>query len=225
MASQDPYANSAKGNKTRATKEENAANMKKFLTGLSYVVPVGLGLNALRLAYKGAKLGKTAIGLRKQSDAISKANKTAGAKQVKTKGERAGENKLARDRAKVAANTAARTKTKAKTNAKMAGVAGATALAANAGKSKTTTTTKKPTSTKTKTTGSGAAAVVPPKKKAYVPASKEAKQGNIGRTTTKYDTPKGKAKVAAKPKETKRKVGTSGMGHKAYQNLNFNRRK
>ena len=77
----------------------------------------------------------------------------------------------------------------------------------------------------TKTTGSGAAAVVPPKKKAYVPASKKPKQGNIGRTTTKYDTPKGKAKVAAKPKETKRKVGQSGMGMKAYQNLNFNRRK
>ena len=77
----------------------------------------------------------------------------------------------------------------------------------------------------TKTTGSGAAAVVPPKKKPYVPASKKPKQGNIGRTTTKYDTPKGKAKVAAKPKETKRKVGTSGMEMKAYQNLNFNRRK
>mgnify|MGYP003625177854 CR=1 FL=1 len=224
MASRDPYANTAKGKSTRVSKEESSADMKNFLTGLSYIVPVGLGLNALRLAYKGAKLGKTAIGLRKQSDAISKANKTAGAKQVKTKGERAGENKLARDRAKVAANKAAAAKTKAKTNAKMAGAAGATALIANSGKSKTTTP-KKPTSTKTKTTGSGAAAVVPPKKKAYVPASKEAKQGNIGRTTTKYDTPKGKAKVAAKPKETKRKVGTSGMGHKAYQNLNFNRRK
>jgi len=86
---------------------------------------------------------------------------------------------------------------------------------------------KPPTKPKTtrKTTGSGAAAVVPPKKKAYVPASKKPKQGNIGRTTTKYDTPKGKAKVAAKPKETKRKVGQSGMGMKAYQNLNFNRRK
>ena len=82
----------------------------------------------------------------------------------------------------------------------------------------------KPKTTR-KTTGSGAAAVVPPKKKAYVPASKKPKQGNIGRTTTKYDTPKGKAKVAAKPKETKRKVGQSGMGFKAYQNLNFNRRK
>lgn len=225
MASRDPYANTAKGKSTSVSKEENAANMKNFLTGLSYVIPVGLGLNALRLAYKAAKAGKTAIGLKKKADAAVKANKTAGAKQVKTKGERAGENKLATDRAKVAANKAAAAKAKAKANAKMAGVAGATALAANSGKSKTTTTTKKPTSTKTKTTGSGAAAVVPPKKKAYVPASKEAKQGNIGRTTTKYDTPKGKAKVAAKSKETKRKVGTSGMGNNAYQNLNFKRRK
>ena len=86
--------------------------------------------------------------------------------------------------------------------------------------------------------GSGAAAVVPPKKKPYVPASKKPKQGNIGRTTTKYDTPKGKAKVAAKPKAvakpkaapkkkpaTKKKVSRSGMGMKAYQNLNSNRRK
>lgn len=225
MASRDPYANTAKGNKTKVSKEESAANMKNFLTGLSYVVPVGLGLNALRLAYKGAKLGKKAIGLQKQAKATTNANKTNAAKQVKTKGERAGENKLANDRAKVAANRAAAAKTKAKTNAKMAGAAGATALIANSGKSKTTTTPKKPTSTKTKTTGSGAAAVVPPKKKAYVPASKEPKQGNIGRTTTKYDTPKGKAKVAAKPKETKRKAGTSGMGMKAYQNQMFNRRK
>lgn len=225
MASRDPYANTAKGNKTKVSKEESAANMKNFLTGLSYVVPVGLGLNALRLAYRAAKLGKKAVGLQKQAKATTNANKTNAAKQVKTKGERAGENKLANDRAKVAANRAAAAKTKAKTNAKMAGAAGATALIANSGKSKTTTTPKKPTSTKTKTTGSGAAAVVPPKKKAYVPASKEPKQGNIGRTTTKYDTPKGKAKVAAKPKETKRKAGTSGMGMKAYQNQMFNRRK
>ena len=86
---------------------------------------------------------------------------------------------------------------------------------------------KSPTKPKTtrKTTGSGAAAVVPPKKKAYVPASKKSKQGDIGRTTTKYDTKKGKAKVAAKPKETKRKVGQSGMGFRSYQNLNFKRRK
>ncbi len=225
MASRDPYANTAKGNKTKVSKEESAANMKKFLTGLSYVVPVGFGLNALRLAYRAAKLGKKAVGLQKQAKATNNANRTNAAKQVKTKGERAAENKLASDRAKVAANRAAAAKTKAKTNAKMAGAAGATALVAGAGKSKTTTTSKKPTSTKTKTTGSGAATVVPPKKKAYVPASKKSKQGNIGRTTTKYDTPKGKAKVAAKPKETKRKVGTSGMGMNSYQNLNFKRRK
>ena len=86
------------------------------------------------------------------------------------------------------------------------------------------TAAKPPTKPKTtrKTTGSGAAAVVPPKKKPYVPASKKPKQGNIGRTTTKFDTPKGKAKVAAKPKETKRKqtkrkTGVSGMGYASYQ--------
>ena len=81
---------------------------------------------------------------------------------------------------------------------------------------------KPPEATVTKPT------IVKPK----VAPSPNTRGGNIGRTTTKYDTPKGKAKVAAKPKAepkkkpaTKKKVGQSGMGMNAYQNLNYNRRK
>jgi hypothetical protein len=115
----------------------------------------------------------------------------------------------------------------------MAGVAGATALAANtvAG-SRTKTETKKPTSTKTITTGSGAATVQP--KKEATP--KTSRQGNIGRTTTKYDTPKGKARVEKLPTDAKEKkvsgpgtyqVGKSYMNsnYSNYMNNSFNRRK
>jgi hypothetical protein len=101
------------------------------------------------------------------------------------------------------------------------------------------TKTKKPTSTKTITTGtktittgSGVAAVQP--KKEATP--KTFSQGNIGRTTTKYDTPKGKARVEKLPTDAEeKKVSGPGtyQGGKSYMNSNysnymnnsFNRRK
>jgi len=52
------------------------------------------------------------------------------------------------------------------------------------------------------------------------PNKPKGRSGNIGRTNMgDFAT---KAKVAPKPKKN---YGESGMGHKAYQNLNFNRRK
>ena len=108
------------------------------------------------------------------------------------------------------------------------------------------TKTKKPTSTKTITTGTktittgSGVAVVQPKKEA---TPKTFSQGNIGRTTTKYDTPKGKARVEKLPtaapaarvdaKEKKvsgpktYQVGKSSMNsnYSNYMNDSFNRRK
>jgi hypothetical protein len=210
MASRDPYANTAKGNKTSVSKEESAADMRKFLTGLSYVVPVGFGLNALRLAYKSAKLGKKAVGLAKNADATVKANRTSAASKLKTKRERAGENSLAKDQAKVAANTAARTKAKARTNAKIAAGAGATALLANAGagKSKTTTTKTPPTKTPTET-----------------PTTKKPTVARGGSNTTTAEQRRKAVEGAGYKLKEKKKYGESGMGMKAYQNQMFTRRK
>ena len=67
------------------------------------------------------------------------------------------------------------------------------------------------------------------KKAAPVVAKKESKSGNIGRTTTKYDTPKGKARVEKLPaavKKKKKKSGPSfGKDYDSYMNSYFNRRK
>ena len=65
---------------------------------------------------------------------------------------------------------------------------------------------------------------------------KTGRSGNIGRTTTKFDTPAGKARVAPKPKAKaapkkkkvdKKRTRRSGMGMAAYQRLtgSGNRRK
>ena len=237
MPSKDPNANTSRGsNRGRSeslSDEKQIANMKSFLTGLSYVIPAGLGLNALRIAYKAAKAGKAATGLAKKADAVAKASITPGASKVKTVGERIAENRLAADKATLAKIRTNKLKAKAVGNAKVAGVAGATALAANTSAgSRTKTETKKPTSTKTITTGSGAATVQP--KKEATP--KTSSQGNIGRTTTKYDTPKGKARVEKLPTDAKeKKVSGPGtyQGGKSYMNSNysnymnnsFNRRK
>ena len=163
MPKRDPYANTARGKSTRVSEEEDKANMKSFLTGLSYIIPVGFGLNALRIAYRAAKAGKAATGLVKKANAVAK-----------------------------------RTKTK----------------------------TKKPTSTKTKSTSSTTA--VPPKKKASAPTPKTSRQGNIGRTTTKFDTPKGKARVEKLPADVKKKKKSGpsfGKDYDSYMNSYFNRRK
>jgi hypothetical protein len=68
--------------------------MKSFLTGLSYVIPAGIGLNALRIAYRAAKAGKAATGLARKADTVAKTNRTPGASKVKTAGERIAENSL-----------------------------------------------------------------------------------------------------------------------------------
>ena len=237
MPSKDPNANTSRGsNRGRSeslSDEKQMANMKSFLTGLSYVIPAGLGLNALRIAYKAAKAGKAATWLARKATVLAKTNRTPGASKVKTAGERIAENQLAFEKGTLAKIRANKLKAKAVGNAKMAGAAGVTALAANtvAG-SRTKTETKKPTSTKTITTGSGAAAVQP--KKEATP--KTSRQGNIGRTTTKYDTPKGKARVEKLPTDAKEKkvsgpktyqVGKSSMNsnYSNYMNDSFNRRK
>ena len=107
---------------------------------------------------------------------------------------------------KVPSGGAARKKRRmTRAEAAAAGVAVGAAVGVANQKSKTNTTTT--TTTKTPTT---------PK----TPKTPKGRSGNIGRTNMgDFVT---KAKVAPKPKK---KYGESGMGYKAYQNLNFNRRK
>ena len=228
MPRRDPYANTARGRRGtsgRVSEEEQKANMKSFLTGLSYIIPAGLTFNALRIAYRAVKAGKAATGLVKKAKAVVNTNKTAGASKVKTAGERAAENNLATAKAQIAKTKANKIKAKAAGNARMAGASGGAVLLASGVGAGSKTKTKKPTSTKTKSTSSTTA--VPPKKKASAPTPKTSRQGNIGRTTTKYDTPKGKAKVEKLPADVKKKKSGPSFGkdYDSYMNSYFNRRK
>jgi len=194
---------------------ETKDQMIKALKAASYVIPVGMGLNAVRLAYKGFKAGKTAIGLAKQGQQTVKAASQARKNKLITAGEQRSINREAALRAQRAADRAKAAKTKAaKAEGKAIGatVAGTAAGLSLKSKTKTTGTT---TTTKSAT---------PTIKKPKVAASSNTGGGSIGRTSTSTT---GKARVAAKPKDDtkkKNKYGKSGMGMAAYQSRTGSRR-
>jgi len=195
---------------------ETKDQMIKALKAASYVIPVGMGLNAVRLAYKGFKAGKTAIGLAKQGQQTVKAASQARKNKLITAGEQRSINREAALRAQRAADRAKAAKTKA---AKAEGKAvGATVAGTAAGlslKSKTKTTGTTTTTTKSAT---------PTINKPKVAASPNTGGGSIGRTSTSTT---GKARVATKPTSTdkkKNKYGKSGMGMAAYQSRTGSRR-
>lgn len=178
------------------------SDMVKALKVAGYLVPAGLGINAIRLGYRAVQAGRKAAGLKRAADATVKANRTKAAQKVKTKGERAGENKLARDRAKVAANQQAKAKRMAKRSGEAAALTGVAAVVGSNIKSnkKTPKTPNTPNTPDKKPTG---------------------RSGNIGRTHMgDFAT---KAKVAPKPK-TKRKPREFGA-MTDYMNNRYNRRK
>ena len=205
-----------RGNSTSTVKgTETKDQMIKALKAASYVVPLCMGLNAVRLAYKGFKAGKTAIGLAKQGQQTVKAASQARKSKVITAGEQRAINREAALKAKRAADRAKVAKTKA---AKAEGRAVGTAVAGTAAglslKSKPKTQSKPKTTPRTTTTI----------KKPKVAASPNTRGGSIGRTSTSTT---GKARVAAKPNEApkkKNKYGKSGMGMAAYQSRTGSRR-
>ena len=194
---------------------ETKDQMIKALKAASYVIPVGMGLNAVRLAYKGFKAGKTAIGLAKQGQQTVKAASQARKNKLITAGEQRSINREAALRAQRAADRAKAAKTKAaKAEGKAVGatVAGTAAGLSLKSKTKTTGTT---TTTKSAT---------PTINKPKVAASPNTGGGSIGRTSTSTT---GKARVATKPTSTdkkKNKYGKSGMGMAAYQSRTGSRR-
>ena len=193
---------------------ETKDQMIKALKAASYVIPVGMGLNAVRIAYKGFKAGKTAIGLAKQGQQTVKAASQARKNKLITAGEQRSINREAALRAQRAADRAKAAKTKA---AKAEGKAvGATVAGTAAGLS---------LKSKTKTTGTTTTkSATPTIKKPKVAASPNTRGGSIGRTSTSTT---GKARVAAKPKDDtkkKNKYGKSGMGMAAYQSRTGSRR-
>ena len=200
------FVNAIKSGATRDELNDMAvSDMRKALEQASYVVPLGMSANALRLAYKGYKAGKTAIGLAKTGQRVSKA-KTAANNAAK----------VAQTKADKAANMAA--------GSAVAGlVASSISNSGAKNKTKTTGTTK---NTNTTTTIKKPTTNTKPK----AAPSPSARSGNIGRTTTKYE---GKARVAPKPQtkpqtkpkdDTKKKYGKSGMGMSAYQRLTSSKR-
>lgn len=200
--------------------EMSASGMRKALELASYVVPLGMGVNALRLAYKGYKAGKTAIGLARKGQETVKAASQARKNKLITAGEQRATNREAALRAQRAADRAKAAKTKANTAGKVAagsGVVGvATGSMLNSGTKTNTSTTKK---------GRNRGAAGRQTSGNTITTSSSTRSGNIGRTTTKYD---GKARVAPKPDfkddtKKKKKYGESGMGMAAYQRLNRGR--
>ena len=80
-----------------------------------------------------------------------------------------------------------------------------------------------------KKSSKGSSVMLPAIEVTAKPIKQSKKAGNIGRTTTKYDTPKGKARVEKLPaavKKKKKKSGPSfGKDYDSYMNSYFNRRK
>jgi hypothetical protein len=198
------------GRSSSATREEldnmSANSIRKILETASYVVPAGMGVNALRLAYKAYTAGKKAIGLAKTGQKTVQAASQARKNKLITAGEQRAINREAALKAQQAANRANAAKTKAykaENRAVGATVAGTAAALSLKSKSKTTNTTN-----------------TKPKKPDYyvdkVPSSPNTRSGNTSPTITK-------PKVAPKPdfKDTtpkkKKKYGESGMGMDAYQ--------
>ena len=231
--------------KSGATRDElndmSVSDMRKALEQASYVVPLGMGANALRLAYKGYKAGKKAIGLATRGEEIVKGAGRARKSKLITGREQQAINREAALRAQRAADRANAAKTRASRAGKVAAGSGVVGLVANSisnsgtktkstkpnTNTNTTTTTKPTTNTKTittikkPTTNTKTTATIKKPKVAPSPNT-NTRSGNIGRTTTKYD---GKARVAPKPKDnTKKKYGKSGMGMAAYQKLTGSKR-
>jgi len=194
------YLSAIKSGATRDELNDMATgDMRKALEQASYVVPVGMGANALRLAYKAYTAGKKAIGLAKTGQKTVQAASQARKNKLITAGEQRAINREAALKAQRAANRAKTAQKKANTAGKMAVGAGAVGLVANS-----------ISKSGTKPTG-------PTTKEPKLAPSPNTPGGNIGRTLTKYD---GKARVAPKPQDNtkkKKNTGKSGMGMEAYQ--------
>ena len=243
--------------KSGATRDElndmSVSDMRKALEQASYVVPLGMGANALRLAYKGYKAGKKAIGLATRGEEIVKGAGRARKSKLITGREQQAINREAALRAQRAADRANAAKTRASRAGKVAAGSGVVGLVANSisnsgtktkstkpnTNTNTTTTTKPTTNTNTTTTTKPTTntktitTIKKPTTNTKTTATiKKPKVAPSPNTNTRSGnigrtTTKydGKARVAPKPKDnTKKKYGKSGMGMAAYQKLTGSKR-